>query len=93
MQRGLNALRQYNRSSCHIIPGISAARSHVGPPLGGITRRAYIAGLLKDTDENLIQRIRFPQQVDTDSAMPDLGVSEKHAREMVAYFYSVDNAK
>lgn len=93
VQSGLNALRQYNCSSCHLIPGISAARNHVGPPLGGVTRRAYIAGLLKNTDENLIQWIRFPRKVDADSAMPDLGVSEKHAREMVAYFYSVDNAK
>ncbi len=87
---GLNALRQYNCSSCHVIPGISSARNHVGPPLGGITKRAYIAGLLKNTDENLIRWIRFPHQVDADSAMPDLGVSEKHARQMLAYFYSID---
>lgn len=91
--RGLNALRQYNCSSCHIIPGISAARNHVGPPLGGITRRAYIAGILKNTDENLIRWIRFPHRIDTDSAMPDLRVSEKHAREMLAYFYSIDRKK
>lgn len=90
IQNGLNALRQYNCSSCHVIPGISAARNHVGPPLGGITQRAYIAGLLKNTDENLILWIRFPHQVDPDSAMPDLGVSKEHAWQMLAYFYSID---
>jgi mono/diheme cytochrome c family protein len=88
VEQGHIALQQYNCSSCHSIPGVTAAGNHVGPPLGGITERAFIAGLLKNTDENLVRWIRFPRKVDPDSAMPNLGVTEVHARQMVAYFRS-----
>lgn len=91
VERGRIALQQYNCSSCHEIPGITAANNHVGPPLGGITGRSFIAGLLENTDENLIRWIRFPHEIDPKSAMPDLGVTEEHARYMIAYFQSLED--
>jgi mono/diheme cytochrome c family protein len=90
VEQGHIALQQYNCSSCHSIPGVTAAGNHVGPPLGGITERAFIAGILKNTDENLVRWIRFPRKIDPKSAMPSLGVTEVHARQMVAYFKSMD---
>lgn len=89
VERGRTALQQYNCSSCHRIPGVVSAQNDVGPPLGDITRRSFIAGILKYSDENLIGWIRFPSEVDPKSAMPNLGVTETHAREMVAYFRSL----
>lgn len=90
VRRGRIAMQQYNCTSCHSIPGVTAGRNHVGPPLGGITQRAFIAGLLPTTKENLVRWIRFPQQVDPNTTMPNLGVSAAHAEEMVAYLMSTE---
>ncbi|MDQ7746757.1 c-type cytochrome [Hydrogenophaga pseudoflava] len=78
-------LRQYACVSCHRIPGMTGSDVHVGPPLEGLARRALIAGRLPNTPEHLVQWIRTPQAVKPGTAMPDLGVSEEHARLMAAY--------
>lgn len=87
---GRVALQQYACVSCHRIPGATAATNDVGPPLGGLKERAFIAGVLPNTREDLVRWIRFPQQVDPKSAMPNLGVTEAHAQAMVDYLYSAD---
>ena len=86
---GKVAFQQYNCVSCHVIPGITAARTNVGPPLEDVTRRSYIAGVLAYSDDNLIRWIQSPTAIDPDTLMPDLGVSEAHARAMLAYLKSV----
>jgi mono/diheme cytochrome c family protein len=83
--RGKIALPQYACTTCHEIPGVVGARSPVGPPLGGIAARKYLAGVLPNTPPNMIRWLRFPQQVDPHTAMPDLGVSERDARDIAAY--------
>lgn len=88
-ENGKLLLRQFACGSCHEIPGVVAARGKVGPPLGGIARRVYIAGVLPNTPERMAQFIRAPQSADPRTAMPDLGVTEEHARDMVAYLYSL----
>jgi mono/diheme cytochrome c family protein len=90
IEYGRVALQQYNCAACHQIPGVTSADNHVGPPLAGVAKRAFIAGVLANTDENLIRFIRFPQEVDPKSAMPNLGVSEFHARLMVLYLRSLE---
>lgn len=37
--------------------------------------------------------LREPQRVNPDSAMPDLGVSERDARDMAAYLYTLDRVQ
>lgn len=91
VETGRIALQQYNCISCHSIPGLTAASHDVGPPLGGITQRAFIAGILPYSDENMVRWIRSPTKMDPKTTMPDLGVTEAHARSMLAYFYSIDN--
>jgi cytochrome c1 len=83
--RGKLALHQHACTSCHIIPGLSGPRVHVGPPLAGIARRQRIAGNLPNTPEQMVRWIRNPHSVDAESAMPVLGVSEASARDMAAY--------
>lgn len=83
--RGRRALRQFGCVGCHVVPGVVAADSHVGPPLQGIATRTFIAGQLPNTRENLIQWIRHPQAISPGTAMPDLGVGERDARDMAAY--------
>lgn len=83
--RGRRALRQFGCVGCHVIPGVVAADSHVGPPLQRIGTRAFLAGQLPNTRENLIRWIRHPQAISPGTAMPDLGVGEGDARDMAAY--------
>ena len=88
-ERGKLLLRQYGCGSCHSIPGVAAARGNVGPPLDAIGTRVYLAGLLPNTPENMVRWIRAPQEIEPRTAMPNLQVSEAHARDMTAYLYRV----
>jgi cytochrome c2 len=87
--RGGELIRHYGCASCHTIAGIPGANSLVGPPLTGILRRVYIAGVLTNTPENLARWIQDPKAVDSLTAMPTLGVTPAEARDIVAYLYSL----
>ncbi len=87
--RGKAAIQRYGCASCHTIPGISGAMGLVGPPLGGIASRVYVGGVLPNTPDNMIRWIMHPQQVDNKSAMPELGVNEKDARDIAAYLQTL----
>ena len=89
VENGKLLLRQFACGSCHEIPGVAGARGKVGPPLAGVARRVYIAGVLPNTPESMAAFIRAPHKADPRSAMPDLGVTEPHARDMVAYLYTL----
>jgi cytochrome c2 len=84
-EQGARALRQYACNGCHTIPGLTGSDTQVGPPLEGLARRAMIAGRLPNTEENLVRWIRSPHSAKPGSAMPDMGVTEEHARQMAAY--------
>ena len=83
--RGKRALEQYACSTCHVIPGVTGATVPVGPSLRQLARRSFIAGVLPNTPANLIRWLRRPQGVKPGTAMPDLGVSERDARDMAAF--------
>ncbi|HLT25155.1 MAG TPA: c-type cytochrome [Zeimonas sp.] len=83
-------LRQFGCGECHLIPGVVNARGNVGPPLTHIARRTYLAGRVPNRPETMAQWIRAPQRFDPMTRMPDLQVSEAHARDMVAYLFTLD---
>ncbi|WP_334190882.1 c-type cytochrome [Noviherbaspirillum sp.] len=93
VQAGRLAIDQYLCATCHQIPGIVGANRHVGPPLNGIGTRKYIAGVLPNTRENMVRWLRHPTAVDPLSAMPDLGVTEKDARDIAAYLYTLKDVE
>jgi mono/diheme cytochrome c family protein len=84
-QRGKVAIQQYACPTCHEIPGIVGANKPVGPPLDGWSKRGMIAGILPNNPGNLERWLREPQVVSPESAMPDLGVTERDARDIAAY--------
>jgi cytochrome c2 len=86
---GRAEIRRYGCDACHTIPGIAGADREVGPPLAGIKRRMYIAGVLPNTPDNLVKWIQNPPAIDSKTAMPYLGVSEREARDIAAYLYSM----
>lgn len=88
--RGKIALTQHACPVCHVIPGVVGADSRVGPSLESWAQRAYIAGRLPNTPDNLVDWIRHPQRLAPGNAMPDLGVSEQDAWDMAAYLYRPD---
>ncbi|AKJ30041.1 c-type cytochrome [Caldimonas brevitalea] len=78
-------LRQYACVTCHVIPGVTGSDTQLGPPLAGLARRSLLPGGLANSEDNLVRWIRHPRGVDPLTAMPDLGVTEEHARQMAAY--------
>ena len=86
--RGRVLLRSYGCVTCHTIGGVPGATATVGPPLDGIAKRSYVAGVLPNTPDNLVQWIMAPRAVDPKTAMPNLGVRIADARDIAAYLYS-----
>jgi cytochrome c len=87
--RGMAAIGRYGCGSCHDIPGMRSARGTVGPPLGRIAVRTYLAGRLSNTPANMMQWIQHPQHLERGTAMPELGVTEVDARDMSAFLYTL----
>jgi cytochrome c2 len=88
-ENGRLLLRQFACGSCHAIPGVANASGRVGPPLDGMAKRVYLGGVLPNTPENMASFIRAPHKAAPRTAMPDMGVTEEHARDMVAYLYKL----
>lgn len=88
-QRGRQLVVAYGCSSCHQVPGVEVPQGRVGPPLDSFADRRAVAGRLPNTPENAARWIRDPQDVDPRTIMPDLGVTEQDARDIVAYLYSL----
>ena len=84
-ERGKVVILQYACTACHRIPGVVGPASHTGPPLDAMSRRKYIAGVLPNTTGNMVRWLREPQAVNPHTAMPDLGLTEAHARDIAAY--------
>jgi len=87
---GRAVIREVGCGACHTIPGIRGADGAVGPPLNFFSRRTYIAGRIPNTPDNLTRWILAPQSVDPLTAMPDLGLNEVQARNVVAYLYTLE---
>lgn len=66
--------------ACHRIPGVVGAHGRVGPSLEGLSGRAYIAGGLPNTADNLIRWLLDPPALAPATAMPDMGLRPEQAR-------------
>jgi cytochrome c1 len=88
-ERGPALIRAYGCAACHAVPGVEGADGNVGPPLTRFGDRSYVAGMLRNRPDNLMQWIRHPQDVLPGNAMPDMGVTEQDARDIAAYLYTL----
>ena len=86
---GQHLIYAYGCGTCHVIPGVVGANGTAGPTLEGFGSRYYVAGLLVNTPENLFHWISKPQEIDPVSAMPNLGITERQARDIAAYLYTL----
>jgi len=87
-ERGEIVLRQYACHACHRIDGVVGPDTYVGPPLVDWRSRRYIAGTLPNTPDNLVRWIVNPANVSPETLMPDLGVTNAHAREMADFLFA-----
>jgi len=87
--RGAAAISHYGCGSCHSIEGIPGAHGLVGPPLSGLGKRVYIAGMLANTPDNLERWLRHPTKINQKTLMPDVGVTAQDATDVAAYLYSL----
>ena len=87
--RGAQLITKYGCGTCHEVPGVKDADGLVGPPLDHFANRAYIAGMLPNSQANLEKWIEDPQSVVPGNAMPDLDVSHHDAEDITAYLYTL----
>jgi mono/diheme cytochrome c family protein len=83
--RGRKAIEQYACVTCHAIPGVVGPNFPVGPPLAGVGSRTMLGGVLPNSPENLARWLRAPQSFAPLTAMPNLGLSERDARDIAAF--------
>jgi cytochrome c len=86
---GKATIGRYGCGACHKIPGIAGAVGEVGPSLAGIATRSEIAGVLVNDPKSLTRWLRHPQAVVPGNGMPDQGITDREARDIAAYLYTV----
>lgn len=88
-RQGAKLIAELGCGTCHAIPGIQHAIGRVGPPLGGIAGRTFIAGMLPNTPRNMMSWLEAPQSVVPGNVMPNMGISNHDARDIAAYLYTL----
>lgn len=86
--RGRAMVGRYGCPACHEVPGVSG-NGFVGPPLDRMAARHYLAGRFPNVPQNMVEWIRFPRQLKPQTAMPDLGVTDRDGRDIAAYLYTL----
>lgn len=86
---GAALIAQKGCGACHTIPGIEGANGLVGPPLTLMGRRIFVAGLLRNTPQNLAAWVLEPQRFVPGNAMPSTGLTESEALDVAAYLETI----
>jgi cytochrome c2 len=86
---GAELIAQRGCGSCHTIPGIEGADGLVGPPLTQWARRIFVAGLLRNTQQNVAAWVLDPQRYVPGNAMPSTGLTPSDALDVAAYLETI----
>jgi cytochrome c1 len=87
--QGAAIIQQAQCGACHEIPGVADAHGLVGPPLTEFGRRTMVAGMLPNTPDALVRWLRDPQGVTPGNGMPDTHLTDRQARDVAAYLYTL----
>ena len=88
--RAIIASGVHGCAACHTIPGIRAPNGIVGPPLGGLAGRGFIAGQLPNRPDVLVAFLQNPPALVPQTGMPDVGLSGEQAQHIAAYLYTLE---
>jgi cytochrome c2 len=89
ISRGRALVATNGCGACHRVPGVADADGEVGPPLTRIGRRIYIAGVLRNTPDNMQSWLQDPQRIVPGNVMPNMHLSARDARDIAAFLFSV----
>ncbi len=87
--RGKSLFAARGCGACHAVSGDRAATGVVGPPLGKLAPRAFVAGRQPNDPSHLIAWVQHPQTIEPGVGMPDAGLSDQEARDVAAYLYTL----
>ena len=87
--KGRHEIEYFGCASCHTIPGVAGANGLIGPSLAQVANRAYIAGVVENSPDNLIHWIQHAPSLNPKTAMPDLEIPDKSARDIASYLYTL----
>jgi cytochrome c2 len=90
-ERGEAQFIRYGCGGCHALEHVPRAVGGVGPALDTVALQAVVGGRLNNTPDNMRLWIRDPQVVSPGSVMPDLGVTDRDARDISAFLYARPN--
>jgi cytochrome c oxidase subunit 2 len=84
---GVMLIQQKGCPACHTIPGIPGANGTIGPNLGGVASRTQIAGgaVPNNGPDDLKRWIMNPPALKPGTIMPNLGLTDQEATNIVAY--------
>ena len=85
---GKQLIAQYGCGGCHEIGGVKRADGRVGPTLEDFRDKQVLVTGRQNRPPNVERWIMHPQQILPGSLMPDLGVNDDQARDIVAYLYT-----
>jgi len=88
-RRGAELMERYGCGTCHTVPGLPDAQGLVGPPLTKMGRRVYIAGVLRNSPDNMMMWLQDPQRIHPGNAMPNMGIGPDDARDLTAYLFTL----
>ncbi|MDQ2081118.1 cytochrome c [Xanthobacteraceae bacterium Astr-EGSB] len=86
---GRRVIERAGCAVCHDIPGVRGPRGVVGPSLAGFARRAYFAGALPNRPGLVAQFVRDAPALVPNTAMPDMPLDERQARDAAAYLQTL----
>lgn len=85
--RARDLMRAHGCPACHVVPGLVGPGGVTGPPLTGMYRQVYVAGVAPNTLGALTEFLLDPQALDPRSAMPDTGLTPDEAETIAAFLY------
>ena len=89
-QRAIPIMQANGCAGCHTISGVPGAQGQIGPRLDStLVSKLYIAGVLPNSRENMIQWLRSSRELVPHTAMTSTGISEQEARDVAAYLYAM----
>jgi len=86
---GRREIEYYGCASCHIVPGVAGAQGLIGPSLKGVENRNYIGGVVQNSPDDLIRWIQNAPSLSPKTAMPDLEIPDRQARDIASYLYTL----
>jgi mono/diheme cytochrome c family protein len=92
-ERGSRLIQRYRCGACHRIEGIRGGNGIVGPPLTDYAQRVLLAGVVPNAPRTLVPWLIDPPAMAPNTAMPNLGITEREARDIATYLYTLGAEK